>query len=202
MSSFETTSDGQPPAPTPRRRFLLAATSTVATVGVVAVSLPLVKSWMPSARAATGGAPVQVDLAKIEPGMQISVKWRSKPVFVLRRTPTILQNLNQPAHLQQLRDPQSNVLTQQPEYAKNEVRAIRDEYLVVVGICTHLGCIPTFRPEVAPADLGEDWVGGYFCPCHGSRYDLAGRVFKGVPAPTNLVVPPYRYLSDRLVEIG
>ncbi len=190
------------PEPSPRRRFLVAATSTTAAVAAVGVSTPFIKSWNPSQQAASGGAAVQVDLTRIEPGMQISLKWRSKPVFVLRRTATILQNMQQPDHLLQLRDPSSRVTSQQPDYAANPTRAIREDIFVAIGICTHLGCIPTFRPEVAPADLGENWVGGYFCPCHGSKYDLAGRVYKGVPAPTNLEVPPYRYLSDTVVEIG
>lgn len=186
----------------PKRRFLIATTSVVAAVGVAAVSVPFIKSWMPSERAKLGGAPIQFDLSKLEPGRQVTLEWRSKPIFVLRRTPDVLQSLNLPSLRQQLRDPDSEVTTQQPEYIDKKVRSIRDEFFIVIGICTHLGCIPTFRPDVAPVDLGPEWPGGYFCPCHSSKYDLAGRVYKGVPAPTNLVVPPYRYLSDTVIEIG
>jgi len=186
----------------PRRRFLIIATTVVAAVGVAAVSVPFIKSWLPSERAKVAGGPLQFDLAKLEPGRQVVLEWRSKPVFVLRRTAEILQALNQPSHLQQLRDPDSEVGSQQPAYATNPFRSILDEFFIVIGICTHLGCIPTFRPDVAPEDLGPEWIGGYFCPCHASKFDLAGRVYKGVPAPTNLVVPPYRYLSDTVVEIG
>lgn len=185
-----------------RRRFLTKATTVVGAVGVAAVSVPFIMSWAPSERARSAGAPVAFDLSKLEPGRQVKVEWRSKPVFVLRRTPEILQRLKTVTHLQQLRDPNSEVLTQQPDYAANAVRSIREEYLVVIGICTHLGCVPTFRPDIAPDDLGSEWIGGYFCPCHSSRFDFAGRVLKYVPAPTNLVVPPYRYISDAVIEIG
>ena len=186
----------------PRRRFLITATAVVAAAGVVAVSIPFIESWMPSERAKMGGAPIQFDLSKLEPGRQVTIEWRSKPIFVLRRTAEILQSLNKSSHRQQLRDPDSMVVSQQPDYADNKVRSIQDEFFIVIGICTHLGCIPTFRPDVAPEDLGPEWVGGYFCPCHSSKFDLAGRVYKGVPAPTNLVVPPYRYLSETVIEIG
>jgi len=145
---------------------------------------------------------VTVDFSKIEPGQQITVEWRQKPVWVLRRTPAMLEQLNAPTHVRRLRDPYSQVSSQQPAYARNALRSIHAEHLVVIGICTHLDCVPSFRPEVAAQDLGFDWPGGYFCPCHGSRLDLAGRVFKGVPAPTNLEIPPYRYLSETVVEIG
>lgn len=185
-----------------RRRFLVRATTAIGAVGVAAVSVPFFMSWSPSERAKNAGAPVKFDFSKLEPGRQVTVEWRSQPVFVLRRTPEILQRMKAAAHLQQLRDPNSEVSTQQPEYAANAVRSIRDEYLVVIGICTHLGCVPTFRPDIAPEDLGPDWIGGYFCPCHASRFDFAGRVLKNVPAPTNLVVPSYRYISDTVIEIG
>jgi ubiquinol-cytochrome c reductase iron-sulfur subunit len=191
-----------PTANLPRRRFLTIATTVVGALGVGAVSVPFIKSWLPSERAKVAGAPVQFDISKLEPGRQVTIEWRSKPVFILRRTPEILQRLKQPSHLQRLRDPDSEVASQQPLYTVNAVRSIRDETFIVIGICTHLGCIPTFRPDVAPEDLGPEWIGGYFCPCHSSRFDLAGRVFKGVPAPTNLVVPPYRYLTDSIIEIG
>ncbi len=185
-----------------RRRFLTAATTAVGTVGIATFSVPFLRSWLPSEKAKVSGAPLEFNLSKMEPGSQVTLEWRSKPVLIVRRTPEILRALNQPSHLQQLRDPDSEVETQQPPYAVNPFRSLRDEFFVVIGICTHLGCIPTFRPDVAPEDLGSLWVGGYYCPCHGSKFDLAGRVFKGVPAPTNLVVPPYRYLSDNTIEIG
>jgi len=185
-----------------RRRFLVAATSVVGSIGLAAVSVPFVASMQPSAKARSAGAPVTVDFSKLEPGAQITVKWRGKPVWILRRTPAMLERLEQKTLLERLRDPNSDVRSQQPEYARNPYRAIKAEYLVVIGICTHLGCVPTFRPEIAPADLGPKWPGGYFCPCHGSRFDFAGRVYKGVPAPTNLVVPPHHYLAEAVVEIG
>lgn len=185
-----------------RRRFLTTTTTVIGAVGVVALSVPFIKSWCPSERAKDAGSPVKFDLDKLEPGRQLTVEWRSKPVFVLRRTPEILQRMKGEAHLQQLRDPESEVLTQQPDYTVNAVRSIRDEIFVAIGICTHLGCVPTFRSDIAPYDLGSEWIGGYFCPCHASRFDLAGRVFKNVPAPTNLVVPPYRFISEALIEIG
>lgn len=183
-----------------RRRFLTASTAVVGAAGVAAAAWPFIASWRPSERARAAGAPVVVDISKLERGQQITVGWRGKPVWILRRTPGMLENLS--GLSEQLRDPQSRVLSQQPNYAQNEYRSIRPEYLVVVALCTHLGCVPTFRPKVAPTDLGPSWVGGYFCPCHGSRFDLAGRVFEGVPAPTNLVVPPYRYINETLIEVG
>ena len=185
-----------------RRTLLVAATVGAGGAGLGAVLIPLIRSMSPSARAKAAGAPVQVDMAKIEPGMQITVEWRGRPVWVLRRTPQMLERLQQSAFRRRLRDPDSEVASQQPDYAGGPLRAIKAECFVVIGICTHLGCVPSFRPEVAPADLGPEWPGGYFCPCHGSRFDFAGRVYKGVPAPTNLVVPPYRYLSETVVEIG
>ena len=185
-----------------RRRFLITATTVVSAVGVAAVSVPFIESWMPSEATKVAGSPIKFDLSKLEPGRQVTLEWRSKPIFVLRRTPEILERLTLQPHRQKLRDPDSHVDTQQPAYAANQFRSIRDEYFIVIGICTHLGCIPTFRPDIAPEDLGAQWDGGYFCPCHSSKYDLAGKVYKGVPAPTNLVVPPYRYLTDTLIEIG
>ncbi len=185
-----------------RRRLLIAAATVVGGAGVVAAIVPFIQSWNPSARARSAGAPVSVDFSKLEPGQQMAVSWRGKPVWVLRRTPRMLEDLQSSKLQDSLRDPGSAVATQQPVYAQNEFRAINPEYLVVIGICTHLGCVPTFRPDVAPADLGPDWLGGYFCPCHGSRFDLAGRVYKGVPAPTNLVIPPYRFIAETKVTIG
>jgi len=154
----------------------------------------------PSARAQAAGAPVEADISQVEPGQLIRVEWRGKPVWVVRRTPEMLESLDDDRDL--LRDPDSLIASQQPPYARNEYRSIKPEYLILVGICTHLGCSPTYRPEVAPADLGPEWPGGFFCPCHGSRFDLAGRVFKNVPAPLNLVVPPHRYLSQSRILVG
>jgi ubiquinol-cytochrome c reductase iron-sulfur subunit len=155
----------------------------------------------PSARARSAGAPVEVDISKLAMNQQITVEWRGQPVWILRRSDDVIKRLEQQTLIQQLRD-STSTRNQQPEYAKNNYRAIKPEYLVVIGICTHLGCVPTFRPELAPSDLGPLWSGGYFCPCHGSKFDLAGRVFKGVPAPTNLVIPPYHFISDTIVMIG
>lgn len=182
-----------------RRRFLTAAASVVGGVGVVAVAVPFVSSMQPSARAQAAGAPVEADISKLEPGQMMTVEWRGKPVWIVNRTKAVLDML--PSLDGNLRDPQSNE-SDQPKSAKNEYRSIKPEYLVLVGICTHLGCSPTFRPDMAPADLGPEWKGGFFCPCHGSKFDLAGRVYQGVPAPLNLVVPPYRYLGDNTILIG
>ncbi|MEO6699829.1 MAG: ubiquinol-cytochrome c reductase iron-sulfur subunit [Paraperlucidibaca sp.] len=183
-----------------RRRLLIGATAAIGAVGVAGVAVPFVKSWNPSAKAKAAGAPVTADISQIEPGQRAVFEWRGKPVWVVRRTPEMLKLLS--THDSKLNDPNSEVESQQPAYAKNPARSIKPEFLVLTGICTHLGCSPLFRPEVAPADLGSDWVGGFFCPCHGSRFDLAGRVFSGVPAPTNLVVPPYRYVTDSVIVIG
>jgi len=182
-----------------RRRFLTAATTVIGGVGVGFALVPFISSMSPSAKARAAGAPVRADISKVEPGQMIRVKWRGKPIWVVNRTKEMLDVL--PTLDGELRDPDS-LEPQQPPYAKNGYRSIKPEYLVLIGICTHLGCSPTYRPDIAPADLGKDWKGGFFCPCHGSRFDLAGRVFKGVPAPLNLVVPPYRYLSDTEIEVG
>ncbi|MGD2137534.1 MAG: ubiquinol-cytochrome c reductase iron-sulfur subunit [Gammaproteobacteria bacterium] len=182
-----------------RRRFLTAATTVVGAVGTGFALVPFISSMQPSAKARAAGAPVRADISKLELGQMIRVKWRGKPVWIVRRTPKMLDTL--PELDDELRDPDSDA-SLQPEYAKNEERSIKPEILVLIGICTHLGCSPTYRPDVAPADLGPDWKGGFFCPCHGSRFDLAGRVYKGVPAPTNLTVPPHRYLSDDEILIG
>ena len=143
-----------------RRRFLTTTTTVVGAVGVVAVSVPFIRSWLPSERAKNAGAPVKFDLDKLEPGRQVTIEWRNQPVFVLRRTPEILQRLKGEAHLQQLRDPDSEVVAQQPGYTVNAVRSLRDEIFVVIGLCTHLGCVPIFRPDIAPKDLGKEWIGG------------------------------------------
>mgnify|MGYP005805511363 CR=1 FL=1 len=182
-----------------KRRLLLAATTAAGGVAAAGAGAPFVLSLMPSERAKAAGAPVEVDLSKLEPGMMMSVEWQGKPVWIVRRTPEMLELLAR--HDNQLADPRSTV-PQQPDYCNNAYRSIKPEYLVVLGICTHLGCSPTFRPEIAPPDLGADWAGGWFCPCHGSRFDLAARVYKDVPAPTNLIVPPHKYLSDGRLLVG
>lgn len=182
-----------------RRRFLVAATSVVGAAGAVGAAVPFVGSWFPSAKAKAAGAPVKVNIGKIEPGQQIVAEWRGQPVFILRREETILANLEKVAD--QVADPESKASVQ-PPYVDPRLRSIKPEIVVLVGLCTHLGCAPSFRPEVAPADLGADWLGGYFCPCHGSRYDLAGRVHKAQPAPLNLPVPPHMYESDNVIIIG
>jgi ubiquinol-cytochrome c reductase iron-sulfur subunit len=182
-----------------KRRFLIGATSVVAGVGAVAVATPFVMSLWPSERAKAAGAPVEIDISKIEPGQKINVEWRGKVCWLVDRTPAMLASL--PKLDAKMADPKSEA-NQQPAYCKNEYRSIKEGMFIAVGICTHLGCSPTYRPEVAPADLGEDWLGGFFCPCHQSKFDLAGRVLKGVPAPTNLVVPPHKYLTDTRVVIG
>lgn len=183
-----------------RRRFLIAATSVVGAVGAGAAVVPYISSMSPSAKALAAGAPVEVNTNKVEEGQQIRVIWRGKPVWVVRRTEQMVKDL--PSNDSKLKDPNSDVETQQPEYAKNAIRSREDALLVLVGICTHLGCSPTYRPELAPADLGADWKGGWYCPCHGSRFDLAGRVFKGSPAGTNLVVPPYFFKDDTTILVG
>lgn len=183
-----------------RRRFLTAATSVVGGAGAVGVAVPFVKSWNPSAKAKAAGAPVKYNVSKLEPGQMVTVEWRGKPVYVVRRTEQILENLVKVQPL--LRDPDSEESVQ-PPYVDPQNRAIKPKLLVLVGLCTHLGCAPMYRPEVGAADLGGDeWLGGFFCPCHGSKYDMAGRVYKGVPAPTNLDVPPYSYESDDVIVIG
>jgi ubiquinol-cytochrome c reductase iron-sulfur subunit len=182
-----------------KRRFLTSALSVVGAVGTGYLAVPFLSQMQPSAKAMAAGAPVEVDLSKMEPGQLIRVAWRGKPVWVLNRTPDVLTTL---ATLNdQLADPLSNE-SSQPDSSKNAFRSIKPELFVAIGLCTHLGCSPTFRPEVAPPDLGENWKGGFFCPCHGSWFDLAGRVYRGVPAPTNLEIPPYRYVTDQLIIIG
>ena len=183
-----------------RRRFLTAATSVVGGAGLVAVAWPFVSSMQPSAQARAAGAPVEMSIAKIEPGMLMRQAWRGKPIWVVRRSEQMLKNLSKLDS--QLRDPHSTVTSQQPAFAQNEYRSMKPEYLVLIGICTHLGCSPTFRPEIGPPDLGPKWLGGFFCPCHGSRYDLAGRVYKNMPAPLNLEVPPYKYLNNTRILVG
>jgi len=182
-----------------RRRFLIGATSVVGGVGVVGAAVPFVASWNPSAKAEAAGAPVTVNISKIEPGQQITVEWRGKPVWIIRRTEEMLANIEKLNDA--VKDPMSEA-PQQPSYIQGPLRAIKPEFGVYVGLCTHLGCVPSYRPEVAPADLGENWLGGLFCPCHGSRYDMAGRVYEAQPAPLNLEVPPYRFDDDVTMTIG
>jgi ubiquinol-cytochrome c reductase iron-sulfur subunit len=183
-----------------KRRFLIAATGVMGGAAGVAVAVPFVLSMTPSARARAAGAPVEVDISKVEPGMMITVEWRGKPVWIVHRTPEMLASL--PKIDSEVADPQSSV-KQQPDYARNEARSIKPEYLVLVGICTHLGCSPSQKLTAGvDSGMGGNWPGGFFCPCHGSKFDLAGRVFKGVPAPINLEVPPYAYLSDTRLIVG
>lgn len=182
-----------------RRKFLVAATSVAGGVAGVAVATPFMLSMMPSERAKAAGAPVEIDISRLEDGLLLMVEWRGRVVWILKRTPEMLETLV--ALEGELADPMSEK-DQQPDYAVNQTRSIKPEILVVVGLCTHLGCSPVYRKDIAPEDLGADWLGGFFCPCHGSKFDLAGRVYKNLPAPTNLLVPPHTYLSDNLLLIG
>ncbi|MEK8021873.1 MAG: ubiquinol-cytochrome c reductase iron-sulfur subunit [Candidatus Parabeggiatoa sp.] len=182
-----------------KRRFLIAATTVVGGVGAGFASVPFVLSMRPSAKTQAAGAPVEVDISKIEDGQKLTIEWRGKPVWIVKRTAKNLDDL--PSLSVKLSDPDSAV-EQQPSYAKNSTRSIKPEYLVVIGICTHLGCSPSYIKEDDPHDLGNEWKGGFFCPCHGSFFDLAGRVYQGVPAPTNLVVPPHAYLSNTRIVVG
>ncbi|SBS37134.1 Ubiquinol-cytochrome c reductase iron-sulfur subunit [Marinomonas spartinae] len=181
-----------------RRRFLVGSTTALGVVGGVGVAVPFLCSWQPSDAARASGAPVQVDVSKLEEGQQMTIAWQGKPVWIVRRTAQTIKDL--PKLNAQLVDPFSSV-DQQPAYADNLYRSIKPEYLVLVGICTHLGCSPTYQPTSASDDDAK-WYGGYVCPCHGSRFDLAGRVYKHYPAPTNLVVPPYHFKNNRVIVIG
>ena len=185
-----------------RRRFLTVTTAVVGAVGVGAAAVPFITSWKPSARAEVAGAPVYVDISKLdnEPGMRQTVMWRGKPVWIFRRSPEQLSAL--PTLDSRLKDPKSDNPDQTPAYAKNESRAIKPELAVIVGICTHLGCSPGYVPEMLPQPFDAQWKGGFYCPCHQSRFDLAGRVFDGVPAPSNLEVPPYHFVDDNHLVIG
>lgn len=182
-----------------KRQFLTSALTVVGAVGSGFLAVPFLAQMQPSAKAMAAGAPIEVDISKIAPGQLIRVAWRGKPVWVLSRTEQALNDLDQ--NQAKLADPKSSQ-SEQPANSHNQYRSIKPDIFIAVGLCTHLGCSPTFRPEVAPSDLGDDWRGGFFCPCHGSGFDLAGRVFKSVPAPTNLVIPPHRYLSDTRIIIG
>ncbi|RBW49435.1 ubiquinol-cytochrome c reductase iron-sulfur subunit [Marinobacter sp. F3R11] len=182
-----------------RRRFLIGATAAVGGVGVVGAAVPFVASWNPSAKAEAAGAPVTVNISKIEPGQQVTVEWRGMPVWLIRRTDEMVSNIEKLND--KVKDPQSEA-PQQPEYINGVLRSLKPEMAVLVGLCTHLGCVPSYRPDIAPADLGDEWLGGLFCPCHGSRYDMAGRVYTAQPAPLNLQVPPHRYDDDVTLTIG
>ena len=183
------------------RRNLIIATSVVGGAGMVTMAWPFVASMLPSAKAKGLGAPIEADIKKLEPGAKLTVAWRGQPVWIISRTKDMLALLGN--HDNRLTDPNSEVTSQQPEYCKNPYRSIKPEYMVAVGICTHLGCSPSdkLKPE-SDNETGPDWPGGFYCPCHGSRFDLATRVFKGSPAPINLLVPPHKYLSATLIRIG
>jgi ubiquinol-cytochrome c reductase iron-sulfur subunit len=184
---------------TGRRHFLTVATVATAAAGAAFVAVPFLASWKPSARAKAMGAPVELDISRLEPGGLVKVEWRGKAIFVVRRTPELLATLA--ASEGELRDPDS-LESEQPEFAKNAERALKPEYLVVVGVCTHLGCAPLDKFTPGDVSVSADWKGGFFCPCHGSKFDMSGRVYRDVPAPTNLPVPPYRFVSDTRILIG
>ena len=185
---------------TGRRKMLTVSASVVGAVGAAVAVVPFISTMSPSARALASGAPVEVDVSKLEPGQKIQVEWRRKPVWIVRRSEKMVSLLD--STNDRVRDPNSDELAQQPEFARNQSRSLKPDVLVLVGICTHLGCSPTFRPELAPEDLGPEWAGGFYCPCHGSSFDMAGRVYKNVPANKNLEVPPYKYLSDNVIVVG
>ena len=181
-----------------RRKFLLTATSITGAIGVSAAGIPFVSSMLPSEKAKAAGAAVEVDIAGIKPGEIKTSEWRGQPVWILNRSDAMIKKLD---NNKELADPDLKVVSQQPKYCQNKTRSIKSNLLVVVGICTHLGCAPS--PKLLPkGDMGTEWEGGFFCPCHGSKFDLAGRVFKGSPAPTNLVVPPHKYINEQTVLIG
>lgn len=193
---------GSPETPavdTSRRGFLTQATTAVGALGAAFAAVPFIASWSPSERARALGAPVDIDVSKLEPGQMVTLTWRKQAIYVVHRTPDMIASL--PGHDGQLKDPGSKA-SEQPAYATNGNRALRDQFLVVVGNCTHLGCLPKPRFEKAQPELGADWPGGFFCPCHGSRFDLAGRVFEGSPASVNLRVPPYSFSNDSTLVIG
>ncbi len=184
---------------TGRRRFLTATTAVVGAVGAGFAAVPFIKSWSPSARARFAGAPVTQDISALTEGQQLVINWRGQPIFIAKRSKAMLDVLATMDAL--VADPKSTA-SDQPSYAQNETRSIKKDILVLVGVCTHLGCAPEFKPEVKPEPFDPDWKGGYFCPCHKSRYDLAGRVFKAQPAPLNLPVPPYYFENDNTLVIG
>lgn len=183
-----------------RRRFLTATTAVVGGAGICVAAVPFIKAWNPSAKAKLAGQPVVADISKLEEGERLMFEWRGQPIWIINRSQAALAAL--PSVEGKLKDPKSETLDQQPGYAKNEYRSIKPQILVLVGICTHLGCAPLYIPELEPQAFDSEWKGGFFCPCHKSKFDLAGRVYQGVPAPTNLVVPPHRFVDDGTIEIG
>jgi ubiquinol-cytochrome c reductase iron-sulfur subunit len=188
------------PVNTGRRRFLTASTVVVGAVGAGFVAVPFIKSWNPSSRAKLAGAPVTADISALGEGQRLILEWRGQPIWIVKRSKAILETL--PTLDGMLRDPKSENLDQQPSYIKGETRSIKPEISVLVGLCTHLGCSPEMKAEIRPEPFDPEWKGGYFCPCHKSRFDMAGRVFQGVPAPTNLIVPPHHYENDNTIVIG
>jgi ubiquinol-cytochrome c reductase iron-sulfur subunit len=184
-----------------RRHFLLVATTVTGVAGAALTAVPFLASWKPSARAKALGAPVEQDISRLETGAMMKVNWRGQAIYIVRRTPEMLAGLESPELTSRLRDPKSEQ-SDQPKYANNSDRSLKPEVLVLIGVCTHLGCAPLNRFQPADPELGADWPGGFYCPCHGSRFDLAGRVFKDVPAPLNLRVPPYRFINEGVVQIG
>jgi ubiquinol-cytochrome c reductase iron-sulfur subunit len=184
-----------------RRHFLVVATTVTGVAGAALTAIPFLASWKPSARAQALGAPVEADISKVEVGAMIKVNWRGQAIFIVRRSPEMRSKLDSAELTALLRDPESKE-SEQPKYAENSARALNPEFLVLVGVCTHLGCAPINRFQSGDAELGADWPGGFYCPCHGSKFDLSGRVFKDVPAPLNLKVPPYRFINEGLVQIG
>ena len=188
------------PVNTGRRRFLTATTAVVGAVGAGIAAVPFIKSWNPSARAKLAGAPVTADISGLQEGQRLILEWRGQPIWIVKRSKAVLDAL--PTLHANLRDPQSENLDQQPAYIKGETRSLKPEISVLVGLCTHLGCSPEMAAEIKPEPYDPNWKGGYFCPCHKSRFDMAGRVFQGVPAPTNLVVPPHYYENDTTIVVG
>lgn len=184
-----------------RRHFLLVATTVTGIAGAAMTAVPFLASWKPSARAQALGAPVEQDISRLEEGAMLKVTWRGQAIYIVRRSPEMMKQLENPSLADRLRDPKSEQ-SDQPKYAQNGVRSLKPDILVLIGVCTHLGCAPMSRFEAGDAELGADWPGGFYCPCHGSKFDLAGRVFKDVPAPLNLKVPPYRFVTDNVVQIG
>ncbi|NZA26282.1 ubiquinol-cytochrome c reductase iron-sulfur subunit [Luteimonas sp. SJ-92] len=194
---------GEDSVNTGRRRFLTASTAVVGAVGAGVAAIPFIKSWNPSARALLAGAPVTVDISALQEGQRLVVEWRGQPIWIVKRSKAILEAL--PTLDDQLRDPDSENSDQQPDYVREanpELRSIRPEISVLVGLCTHLGCSPEMVAEIRPEPFDANWKGGYFCPCHKSKFDMAGRVYAGVPAPTNLVVPPHHYADDNTIVVG
>lgn len=180
-----------------KRRKYIIATSILSGIGLGFATIPFITSWLPSAKAKAMGGPIDIDTSKIEEGQKITVDWRGQPIFIIKRGQSSIENLK--SITEKLRDPNSKE-KQQPNYATNLHRSIKPEIFVVTGICTHLGCVPLYKPKLGEID--QSWIGGFFCPCHGSRFDLAGRVFKGVPAPCNLAIPPHKYINEKILRIG